>query len=684
MTLGVLLFLRFSMSRAGGVSGSRRFTFAPAIVFGRVGAPAPEAGGRVVGDAGQRAVRRPRAATPRVACGLVAGGMLVLGTQSGANSRGRLPAAIGAAGLRAAVQQAVGASDRAFWPARRGVLLVSSGGGIVSSFGDSGVTLRAPVGTVKLRLTALGYGARPAAVPEVAPVAAGDSVRFPRPGLVEWYRNGPFGLEQGFTLQARPRGSGGPLTIELSVGGSLRARGAGAGIAFVSGTGAVGVSYGGLSVTDASGRRLRARLVPSAGRLLVRVWDRGARYPLRVDPFLQEGPKFTGSGAKGPSEFGISVALSADGKTALVGGSNDDSLLGALEELPVHSQSLGAAWVFTRTRSGWSQQGTKLLPTGERGPGSFGASVALSADGRLALIGGPSGYGGVGAAWVFARSGSTWHQLAKLTPNGLSSPTGYVTDPDGFGASVALSALGTVILVGGPAAHGGRGSTWIFARSGSTWKQQGAELTGRGEMGTGQFGAEVALSGSGDVAVIGGPFDDEGVGAAWVFRRVGAAWRQQGEKLVGRGEAGFGRFGSSIALSAAATTALIGAPVDGNGSGAVWTFSPAAAGWTQEGAKLTAKNEIGAGQFGDRVAISSSGTTALVGAALDRAEVGAAWVFRRAGSGWAQEGPKLIGRGEAGQGQFGVAVALSAAGGTALIGGLGDNSFVGAAWAFQL
>jgi hypothetical protein len=547
----------------------------------------------------------------------------------------------------------------------------------------SGVTMRASAGTVALRLVGVGYGDHPTALPGADPAADANLVRFHRRGIVEWYRNGPFGLEQGFTVEARPRGAHGPLTLALSVGGSLPARRSGAGIAFVSHRGTLGLRYGGLRAVDASGRRLPARLVLSGRHLLVRVWGRRADYPLRIDPFVQEGQKLTGGGEKGPSEFGISVALSANGRTAIIGGYNDDSLIGALEGLPVHSQALGAAWVFTRTGAGWSQQGKKLLPTGERGPGGFGASVALSADGRTALIGGPSGYGGVGAAWVFARSGSAWRQLVKLTPKGLASPTGYVTNPDGFGASVALSARGTVALIGGPAADGGRGSAWIFIRSGSTWRQQGAELGGRGEIGTGEFGASVTLSATGDVAAIGGPFDDSGIGAVWVFRRVGPSWREDGAKLLGRGETRFGRFGSSVALSALGTTALIGAPVDGNGAGAAWAFTRTAAAWNP-GLKLTARGEVGAGQFGDRVALSSAGTTALIGAALDNAETGAAWLFARRDSGWIQVGAKLTGSGESGQGEFGVAVALTPAAGTALIGGLGDNTFAGAAWVFRL
>ena len=73
------------------------------------------------------------------------------------------------------------------------------------------------------------------------------------------------------------------------------------------------------------------------------------------------------------------MALSADGNTALIGGHVRQRL------------GVGAAWVFTRSGSTWTQQGPKL--TGSDRPEAtapqFGWSVALSADGNTALIGGP-------------------------------------------------------------------------------------------------------------------------------------------------------------------------------------------------------------------------------------------------------------------------------------------------------
>ena len=115
--------------------------------------------------------------------------------------------------------------------------------------------------------------------------------------------------------------------------------------------------------------------------------------------FVQRGEKLTGGGEIGEGFFGDSVALSSDGKRALIGGPEDNG-------------GVGAAWVFKRKGSTWTQE-AKLAGGGEIGEGAFGRSVALSSDGNTALIGAPDPL--PGAALVFTRSGSGWTQEAKLT-----------------------------------------------------------------------------------------------------------------------------------------------------------------------------------------------------------------------------------------------------------------------------
>jgi hypothetical protein len=117
--------------------------------------------------------------------------------------------------------------------------------------------------------------------------------------------------------------------------------------------------------------------------------------------------------------FGQSAALSPDGDTALIG--NGDS-----------------AAVYTRTGTAWTLQSRLVPPAGsEVGNARFGASVALSDDGNTALVGGYSDNNSVGAAWVFSRSGATWTEQAKLKApiTGGDKEIGAAQ----FGFSVAVS-----------------------------------------------------------------------------------------------------------------------------------------------------------------------------------------------------------------------------------------------------
>jgi hypothetical protein len=208
------------------------------------------------------------------------------------------------------------------------------------------------------------------------------------------------------------------------------------------------------------------------------------------------------------------------------------------------------------------------------------------------------------------------------------------------GNAVALSADGNTALVGAPQDGGGTGAAWVFTRSGGVWTQQGAKITATGESGSALFGTSVALSGDGNTAVIGAPADNGEAGAVWVFTRSGSTWTQQGEKLTPKNEIGNAGFGTSVALAGDGNTALIGAPHNNGEVGAAWVFERSASTWKQRH-KLVGKGRKEL--FGISVSLAGDGNTALVGSPSDAERYGAAWVFRRAGKGWTHPGEKLVG-----------------------------------------
>jgi hypothetical protein len=331
--------------------------------------------------------------------------------------------------------------------------------------------------------------------------------------------------------------------------------------------------------------------------------------------WLQQGDKLVGSGAIGIAAQGGSVALSADGSTAIVGGEGDDT-------------SVGAAWVFTRDGNGvWTEQ-DKLVANNSVGQSHQGFSVALSADGNTAIVGGYGDDSSAGAAWVYVRDGNgVWTQQDKLVGTGAVFGAAQ-------GDSVALSADGNTAIVGGPGDDGVIGAVWVFTRDGNgVWTQQGNKLVGTDVVGTPQQGKSVALSADGNTAVVGGPFDNGNIGATWVFTRNGAGvWTQQGNKLVGNDAIGAATQAISVALSGDGNTAVIGGQFDNGSVGAAWVFIRNGAGvWTQQGAKLVGTGVVGTPRQGWSVALSTDGNTTLVGGLSDDSGAGAAWVFGRPG-----------------------------------------------------
>jgi hypothetical protein len=83
------------------------------------------------------------------------------------------------------------------------------------------------------------------------------------------------------------------------------------------------------------------------------------------------------------------------------------------------------------------------------------------------------------------------------------------------------------------------------------FSQQGPKLVGIGAVSNALQGYSVSLSGDGYTAIVGGPYDNDFGGAAWVFTRSDGVWSRQGPKLVGTGAVGplGAQQGYSVSLS---------------------------------------------------------------------------------------------------------------------------------------
>src|SRR2546426_3945971 len=134
--------------------------------------------------------------------------------------------------LAPTVSASIGASERSFWPVHRGATLTAQGGGIHSTFTSAGAAVRVSGGTLALSLAAVGRGGRVSSLPAAVPTHAANQVLYRHGSIGEFYRTGPYGLEQGFSLPRRPEAGAGSLVLAIRLGGSLLPKRAGSRVLF--------------------------------------------------------------------------------------------------------------------------------------------------------------------------------------------------------------------------------------------------------------------------------------------------------------------------------------------------------------------------------------------------------------------------------------------------------------------
>jgi trimeric autotransporter adhesin len=540
----------------------------------------------------------------------------------------------------------------------RGLHAINRAQHLRMGFSRRGVAVASGGGRLSMALSAYGYASalRPLAV--ASPHATANRVSYPHGSLTEWFANGPLGLEQGFNIAARPPTGSGPLTLSLAISGNLAAR-VEDGSVLLDGGGAA-LRYGGLLATDARGHVLRSWLQLARGQLLVHVDDRGATYPLRIDPFLQQAELTAKEGAQ-EEEFGDSVAVS--GNTIVVGAPNRE-VGGDMER--------GEAYVFTRPSSGWASATEAADLTAENGKAGDRLGQAVAVSGNTVVVGAPDHEVGAhneqGAADVFSEPSGGWgskkageevHQAAELIASGGA------TD-DKLGSSVAVS--GSVAVAGAPDhafAHEKQGEAYVFREPSGGWGSnkvgelvtQAADLVSSGGAAKDELGRSVAVSG--DTAVAGAPGhkvgENEEQGAAYVFSEPSGGWgsnetpeevTQSAELIASNGAK---EDGLELSVAVSASTVILGTPRHKVGSiaakGAAYVFTEPGGGWGSKkaGEQVTQTAELtasdGAEDDGLGASVAVSGSTVVAGAPEHKVgnnpAQGAAYVFVMPVSGWA-------------------------------------------------
>jgi hypothetical protein len=365
-----------------------------------------------------------------------------------------------------------------------------------------------------------------------------------------------------------------------------------------------------------------------------------------VLPFLSTAQNQMGGDIDGDAagdQFGLRIALSADGTRVAVGAPNNDNVgtdAGLVRVLDWN----GTAWVQVggdlggASSSAWSGSSVALSSNGNRlaigAPGDnyarvydwngtswvqvgsdilggaaqyFGTSLAISANGNRLIVGAVNANSAAGYAKIYNWNGFSW--VLSVTINGLAAG-------DYCGNSVAISANGNRVAVAARN-HAGNGlqagHVRMYSWNGFSWSQTGSAING--EVAQDQSGYSLAISGDGDRVAIGSRLNDGGANNAGHVRLYswnGSSWVQTGNDIDGENTNDWS--GESVALSADGDRVAIGAEgYDGflPAAGYVRVFDWNGSAWTQTGGNI---NDEANSWSGSSVALSDDGNIVAVGA----------------------------------------------------------------------
>jgi len=312
--------------------------------------------------------------------------------------------------------------------------------------------------------------------------------------------------------------------------------------------------------------------------------------------------KATNGGAN--DYFGNSIDISNDGNTVIIGATGEDGNGTGVNPVDNNSSAgSGAAYVFTRSGSTWSQL-AYLKANNTAASDYFGYNVAVSGDGNRFAVsamyedGSSIGVNGAdnnsannaGAVYVFNRSGSTITFGSRVKSNNIGAD-------DYFGASLDLDDAGTTLAVGAPTEDGSglnvnpasnnsfkaAGAAYTFFFNGTTWAQQ-AYIKPSNTTANQRFGYDVSLAGNGNRLVVGAPEEDGTLvastgttnsGAVYLYERSGSTWTTK-QRIKADNFGASDAFGFRVQYSNDGTTIAVGSPWEDTSVAAATctTFTP--------------------------------------------------------------------------------------------------------------
>ena len=278
------------------------------------------------------------------------------------------------------------------------------------------------------------------------------------------------------------------------------------------------------------------------------------------------------SNAGGGDRFGKSVAMSGDGTKIIVGAIYEDT----------GATNAGTAYIYTYSGSSWGSENViRAHDNASGGDSEFGWKVAMNNDGTKVVVGAPyhdlnasdGAANNAGAAYVFALSGSSWSEQAKIQASDIAAG-------DLFGYCVDINSDGTKIVIGAKNEDTGAtdaGAAYVYTYSSGTWGSE-QKIQASDKQANSEFGGTAAFNTDGTKLIVGAYHEDTGAndsGAAYIFAYDGSNWNEV-VKLKAYDGAADDDFGFSVAISGDGTRVVVGA--DGNddspgtSSGSVYVY----------------------------------------------------------------------------------------------------------------
>ncbi|MCF6342393.1 MAG: T9SS type A sorting domain-containing protein [Bacteroidales bacterium] len=387
--------------------------------------------------------------------------------------------------------------------------------------------------------------------------------------------------------------------------------------------------------------------------------------------------KITAADRDAGDHFGGYVSVSGD--YAIVGAPYADKDVNGGDEM----ESAGAAYFFKKDENGSWAQTQKVTASDRIGNALFGYAVSIH--GNRAIVGAyqssqlnseGDGVLFAGSAYVFQRDETgVWNQTQKLVASDM-------TESAFFGFAVAIE--GDVAVVGayydGEDTVSGNvmpqaGSAYIFKRTeNGTWAQMQKIVASDRDAGD-MFGVAVDISNNEIIIGAWQESDDvsgenylSNAGSAYFFRQDDNGLWQQAQKMTASDRAKNDVFGADVAIDDG--FAIVGAFREGNDSveyaGAAYLFEKNGNDSWNEVQKVTAPDRAEWDEFG--LAVSIGGNHALVGArGTNRVSdtdtlfnAGAAYLFKRDGSGHWNLSQEILASDKEEYDEFGVSVSIDA------------------------